>query len=189
MDTVQILCILRNVKSVLGVFLSYLPHSNTRYGSVIINDDPQTERGSHWLPIHFEPRSSSAYYFNSNDIIPTIEAFLKRNCTVFDYNTAQLQGLTSTFCSQYCCLFALCMDRGYNPKQFVGLFNANIADRQIDQFFTSEFGPLRKEPRGDQCSSNIYERYVNNYSFTIFISNVDLNGGCHRLRILEGEPR
>ena len=111
MDTVQIECILQNVKSFIGVFPSdFLPHSISRSGSFIINADPLTERGSHWLAIHFEPRSSSAYYFDSYGIfliIPTMQAFLKRNCTVWDYKATRLQVLMSTVCGQYCCLFAL----------------------------------------------------------------------------------
>ena len=50
------------------------------------------------------------------------------------------------------------MDRGYNPKQFVGLFNSDIADRQIKTLFSSEFGPLRKKPRGGQCSQSINKK-------------------------------
>jgi len=119
MDTVQILCTLRNVKWFLRVFLSdLLPQSITRSGSIIINTEPHTETGSHWLAIHFKPRSSIAYYFDSYGIfpiIPTIHAFLRRNCNVWDYNTLQLQGLTCTVCGQYCCLFVLYMDRGYTP--------------------------------------------------------------------------
>jgi len=133
----------------------------TQSGTVIINADPHTEGGSHWLAIHFEPRSSTAYYFDSYGFLPfirTIHAFLRRNCTVWDYNTVQLQGLTSTVCGQYCCMFALYMDRGYTPKQFVGLFSTDIADRQIDEIFTSEFGPLRDKPRGGQCSHSMYKR-------------------------------
>ena len=117
MDTVQVQCTLQNVKPFLGVFPSnLLPHSISQSGSVIINADPHTERGSHWLAIHFEPTSSSAYYFDSYGIfpiIPTIQEFLKLNCTVWDYNATQPYGLTSTVCGQYCCLFALYMDRGY----------------------------------------------------------------------------
>lgn len=70
---------------------------------------------------------------------------MRRNCSVRDYKL-QLQGPTSTVCGKYCCMFALYMDRGYTPKQFIGLFDADIADRQIEQMFTSEFQQLRGEP-------------------------------------------
>ena len=101
MDTVQILCTLRNVKSFLGVYPSdLLPHSIVQSFTVIINAEPHTEKGSQWLVIHFEPKASSAYYFDSYGIplVPAIHAFLRRNCTVWFYNTVQLQGLTSTVC-------------------------------------------------------------------------------------------
>jgi len=42
----------------------------------------------------------------------------------------------------------LYMDQGYTPKQFVGLFDAATAERQINRFFVSEFGPLRMPRRG-----------------------------------------
>jgi hypothetical protein len=159
---VQILCTLQNIKSFLRVFPSdLLPHSITRSGSIIVNTEPHTEKGSHWLAIHFEPKSSSAFYFDSyviSPIIPAIQTFLRRNCTVWNHNTVQLQGLTSTVCGQYCCLFTLYMDRGYTPKQFIGLFTTDNADRQVNRIFTSVFAPLRKELRGGQCR-NMYKRY------------------------------
>lgn len=162
MDTVQVLCTLRNVRSFLGVFPSdLLPHSIKRSGTIIINTDPHTERGSHWLAILIKPKSSSAYFFDSYGlppIISDIHAFLKRNCTVWEYNKVHLQGLTSTVCGQYCCLFALYMDRGYTPQEFVGLFKADMADQQIAEMFHLEFGSLRTKPRGGQCSYNFYIR-------------------------------
>jgi hypothetical protein len=99
MDTVQILCTLQNVKLFLGVFHShFLQHSITRSGIIIVNVDPHTEKGSHWLAINFETKSSSAIYYDSfviSPIIPTIQTFLRRNCTAKN-NTVQLQGLNSS---------------------------------------------------------------------------------------------
>ena len=48
--------------------------------------------------------------------------FVQRNSTTWDRNKRQLQSLTSDVCVKYCCLFALYMDRGYTPQQFVALF-------------------------------------------------------------------
>jgi len=89
MDTTQILCTLRNVSSFLGVFPSdMLPRSVTQSGTVIINADPHTEKCSHWLTVHFLPKSSSAYVFDSYCIIPLVP-------DTADYNRRKLQGLTS----------------------------------------------------------------------------------------------
>jgi len=162
MDTVQIMCTLNNIKSFLGAFPSdLLPHSITKPSTVIINTDAHTESGSHWLAIRLEPRSSTAFYFDSYGLYPhilTIQSFLKRNCIVLNYNKAQLQGPTSTVCGKYCCLFALYMDRGYSGKQFVSLFTPSLADQQVENLFAHEFGSLCGLPRGGQCCTNRYKR-------------------------------
>jgi len=116
MDIEQILYTLRDVSSFIDVFPSDLPpHSIARNCNVIIDADPQTERFSHCLVVHFRPKSSSPYYFDSYGIIqlvPEIQVSIKRNCTICDHNRSQLQGLTSNFSGKYCCPFALYMDRG-----------------------------------------------------------------------------
>jgi len=54
MNTTQIACTLKDVRSFLGVFPSdMLPRSVTQTGTVIINTDPHTEKDSHWLAVHF----------------------------------------------------------------------------------------------------------------------------------------
>jgi hypothetical protein len=160
MDTEQITCALKDVRSLLGIFPSdLLPHSIPKKTcTVILNADPHTKSGSHWLAIHFEPRSSSVYYFDSfgrPPYIPTIQNFLRRNCNVQEYNAIQLQGPSITLCGHYCCLFALHMDRGETPKHFVSLYNPGTADDRVAQRFKFQFGPLRKMPSGGQCCSSL----------------------------------
>jgi len=120
MDIVQILCTLRDVSSFLDAFPSdLLPQSITQTTTVIVNADPHTEGGSHWIAVHFRPKSSSVYYFDSYGIlplVPSIQAFIKRNCKTWDYNRRQLQGLTTDVCGKYCYLFALYMDRATRPR-------------------------------------------------------------------------
>ena len=138
MDTVQILCRLRDVSSYLDVFPSdFLPQSITRTSTVIINADPHTQGGSHCPGVHFRPKSSSAYYFDSYGIVllvPSILAFIDRNCTTWDYNRRVLQCLMPDVCGKYCCLFALYMDRGYTPQKVISIFDGCIhADQQVEQ--------------------------------------------------------
>ena len=139
-----------------------IPHSITRSGCLILNTDPHNLEGSHWLAIHLTPRAYSAYYFDSYGLppdIPQILSFLRRNCTVWEYNKLQLQGLTSTVCGKYCCLFALYVDRGFTPKQFVALFDVcgGKADSQVTAMFAAEFGSLRKDVCGGQCCRDYYK--------------------------------
>jgi len=134
MDTVQIQNALQDVNSFLGVYASdLLPRSIVQTGTIIVNTDPGTEKGSHWQAIHFQNphRSSSCYFFDSYSrppYIPYILYFIRRNCIVWQYNRTQLQGPTTTVCGEYCFFFALYMNRGYTPQQFVGLFAADNAD-------------------------------------------------------------
>jgi len=134
MYTTQILFTLKDVKSFLGVYPSdMLPRSVTRLGTVIINAKPHTEKSSHWLAVQLRPKSSNAYYLDSYGIVPlvhAIQAFIQRNYITWDHYRHQLQSLTSNNCGKYCCLFVLYMDRGFIPKQFVGLLRRLFFDRR-----------------------------------------------------------
>ena len=165
MDTVQIQHALQGLNSFLGVCASdLLPLSIAHTDTIIVNTNPHTEPGTYWQAIHFQNpnRFSSGYFFDSYGRcphIPGILDFIRRHCTVCQYNKTQLQVPTTTVCGEYCCLFALYMDRGYTPKQFEGLFAAaSDADQRIHQLFCSEFGPtLCKQRRGGQCCTSLYK--------------------------------
>ena len=143
MHKMQIRCTLRDVPSFLGVYPSDIrPPSITRSANLIVNTDTHTSKGTYWLAIHVQPRFYSVYFLDSYGLpplIPSILTFLRRACSVYEYNTIQLQGCTSSVCGEYCCLFALYIHRGYTPRQFVGLFDAATANRQISRLYASEF--------------------------------------------------
>jgi hypothetical protein len=153
----QITCELKNVQSFMSAFPSdLLPHSITMPSIIIVNTDNHTQPGTHGLAIRLEPRSSTAFYFDSYGLAPDIPDIQssRRNCTVLNYNNAQLQGPLSTVCGKYCSLFALYMDRGITSRQFVGLFTPGLADRQVEDLFAHEFGSVRRLARGGQCCSS-----------------------------------
>ena len=154
MDNLHILCTLRNVNSFLDVYASnLLPRSITKTCTVIVNADPHTKGGSHWLAVHFRTKSSYPYYFDSYSIVPfvpEIMEFVQRNYTTWDRKRRQMQSLNSDVCGKYCCLFSLYVDRGYTPEKCVALLNTP-ADRRVEDMFTAKFGA--EMPRGDwrQC--------------------------------------
>jgi hypothetical protein len=88
MDTWQILCTLRDVNSFLDVF----PTGSLRSSrpvlqpcNLIVNADPQTEGGSHWLAIRLTTCFSSAYYFDSYGIlaiVPSVQSFIRRKSMI-----------------------------------------------------------------------------------------------------------
>ena len=158
----QILCNLRDVPTLLGVCPSdllptMLPVS--RSTTLVVYTDPHIAEGTHWLATHLQTRSYSGYLFwflQLAHLVPHILAFLRRTCNVWACNATQLQVFTSTICGKYCCLFALYVDCGFTPNQFVGLFDGAIADRQVKRF-ASEFGLLREYPRGGHCCTCVYK--------------------------------
>jgi len=155
MHTVQITCTLKDIPKFLGVYPSdLLPTSIPKTGTVIINADPHTREGSHWLAIHFDTRLTWASYFDSYERAPSdpnILSFIKPNSAVWSYNTTSLQGPTSVVCGQCCCLFTRYVDKRITALQFVRLFTADDADRQEVEMFKAHFGPVCGTPTGGQC--------------------------------------
>jgi hypothetical protein len=138
-----------------------LPHSITQPSSIIVNTDAHTQSGTYWLAIRLEPMSSNAFYFDSYGLcpyVPDFQSFLRRNCTVLNYNNTQLQGPIRIICGEHCCLFAQYMDKVYTDKQFIGLFAPSLTDQQVENLFATESGSLCGVPRGGQCCTRRNKR-------------------------------
>ena len=91
MDAVQIICTLKHVKSFLSVYPSdRLPHSiHQQTSTVILNTDPHTHEGTHWLAIHFKPKSSTAFYEGRSNKTGTFNfTGIKRDASVAVLHTA-----------------------------------------------------------------------------------------------------
>jgi hypothetical protein len=183
---VQILCTLRNVKSFLGVYPSdLLPHSITQSGTIIINADSQTEKGSHWLAIHFEPKASTAYYIDSygiSPLFPAIHPFLRL------LHLLGLQHGTTARTDQHC-LWPLLLPirpvhgQRVHPKTIRRTFQLTWLTGKLKKLFSSEFGRLRKKPRGGQCSQSINKKLSTNGYFVICNTYVNRDRSSHRLRV------
>ena len=113
MDTVQIQHALQGVNSFLGVCASdFLPLSIVQTGTIIVNTDPHTEPGVHWLAIHFQNphRYSSGYFFDSYDrypFVPSILDYIRRhllsgNITKRNSKDLQLQSAANIAASSLC---------------------------------------------------------------------------------------
>jgi len=71
--------------------------------------------------------------------LPETLEFIRCNGTTWNHTRRQLQVLTIVVYGKYCCLFALYMDRGHTPKQFVSLFDAWNLDRHVEGMYVTEF--------------------------------------------------
>jgi hypothetical protein len=117
----------------------------------VLYTDRHKVPGSHWIAIQIQSRSCVIYYFDSYSLpplIPYIQSFINRNCTVCDYNSVQLQGPITAVCDKYCCLYSLYADIDNTPQNFVGVVGTVDTDRRVSELFKAEFGSYPKCCRG-----------------------------------------
>jgi hypothetical protein len=105
---------------ILGVFPSDLLLQFTerpKYGTVIINANPHTEGGSHWLSVHSRSKSSIAYCIDSSGLlllVPNLQTYIRRNSTT-GRRCRHWRGMSA---GKYCCLLVIYVDGFYTPIQF-----------------------------------------------------------------------
>jgi len=163
MDTWQILCTLRDVTSFLDVFPSdLLPPSRPVLKPCTHHQCRSPYRGRFTLASHtsYTPLFECLFRFIWHlPLVFSIQTLLHHNCTIWEYKKRQLQGLTSEVCGQYCCLFALYMDRGYTPQQFITLFaGRSNADRLVKQFSRLNLGPPCRVAAWINAAAAAYKR-------------------------------
>lgn len=97
----------------------------------IINTDPKTLPGQHWLAV-FITEKRSGEFFDSYGNPPdykyfpkSIYRFLQRNCVKISYNTRQVQDLFSTTCGQHCLFFLLQRCKG---NSFTDIIHSMYSD-------------------------------------------------------------
>jgi len=78
---------------------------------LIVNTDPQTEKGSHWLALYFPNREMAEFfdsYGNPPDFYQTnFKNFLNSHSRQWTYNHRCLQSLSSSMCGQFCVYFLI----------------------------------------------------------------------------------
>ena len=155
MDTLQIICSLWDVRSFLGVFPSdLLPHSITLSGIVIINADPYTQKLSHWLAVHFRPRSYSYFDFYG---LPRL--FQLSNLS---FDTIAPSGITTRYSCRVLLEPSAANTVVCKPCTWIEVTirsNSSASDKQTSKMFQPEFGRLRRVPRGGQYSQSMHKRY------------------------------
>jgi hypothetical protein len=126
--------------------IDMLPSSFTLPAIFIVNLDPHTLPGSHWVAIYI---SNLGYgeYFDSYGMKPLqhrLLYFLRLHTKYWTYNTCRLQGVISNVCGQYCCLYALYRASGQTMSAFTDEFthaNYCLNDRRVIKMFRQYLGP------------------------------------------------
>lgn len=112
--------------------------------SMIINTDPSTLPGTHWIAVYFD-LYGDAYYFDSFGRRPFSEQcnrFLKMNAQNVRINTLRLQSSDSYVCGMYCIYFLYFCVRHKSFRQILNRFtmkNYLSNDRIVCRFMYIKF--------------------------------------------------
>ena len=91
----------------------------------VINIDPDTKPGSHWVAVYFNHFGQATYFdsFGLSPYVPAIKTFITKNCNSLKYNSWILQSFYSQTCGLYCILFIKSLCRGQTLTYFLKRFN------------------------------------------------------------------
>ncbi len=137
MNTIQLNEILFNfpttTKNYVGTFaIDKIPKKITYLSSMIINNEPSTQIGSHWIAIYFFKNKKAIFFdsYGQSAKLYKLDKFLKKKSVSFIENTQMLQG-NSPYCGYYCVFFIIFMSLGYNLKTFLTFFKTPIENDSL----------------------------------------------------------
>ena len=105
----------------------------------VINSDPSSEPGEHWIDVYFDKRGRGEY-FDSYGLAPAfvgLESYMDTHSLAgWIYNRKTLQAYFSSFCGHYCVYFILFRCRSVPLHVIVSDFTSNLTenDRSISRF-------------------------------------------------------
>ena len=140
MDTMELLELLGRVDQCtrsrfLGVFPSDripVPRKDLEQQYLIINLDPASRPGSHWVAVHL--KGKRGLYFDSYGKAPfiyKIRKYLDDHCDDWTFNKIQRQSYTSTVCGQFCVVFCALRCRGLSMNR-INEYLAEIGEDELN---------------------------------------------------------
>jgi hypothetical protein len=129
MNTQEINKALTGVKGFKGVFsCNTLPFVKERPAAFIVNTDPSSEKGEHWVAIILANKCGE--YFDSFGfcpLVPEIAQYLARFCpNGLKYSQQTLQHPYSKTCGQYCIKYIKARLDGRSYEDFLADFSFNF---------------------------------------------------------------
>lgn len=121
----------------IGVFASdCLPSYILPSTAIVVNTDPHTESGEHWVVLYLDQEAKSnarercIEYFDSFGRPPyqaDFQKFLRHNShRPFKYNKYRIQGFNTSVCGHYCLTYLYCrLHYGMTMNDFVQLFDVD----------------------------------------------------------------
>ena len=157
MNTSQLMCVINSdpqlFASVLGVYSADQMPKYIRRGRFIVNTDERYKPGTHWYafylygfgrPALFDSYGKPPQHYNYDFL-----SCLRRNSSVWIYNTKKLQSNNSNVCGQYCLYFLIHRVRGQSLGDIVKFLEETSCTDQLEE---------------TSCT----DQYVNDYISRIF---------------------
>lgn len=123
-----------------GVYASdHLPLRLPSSSALVVNTDPHTKSGTHWIAIFLDANGKMEYMdsFGQPPLIPDHIKFIRRNSCCYRYNVQPLQSYGTSVCGQYCLVYLYLRSHGYAMKDFTTLFSEDVNknDLIVDKIF------------------------------------------------------
>jgi hypothetical protein len=121
-----------------------LPSMVDHPAALVINTDPSTMPGSHWVAIYVDSGGRGEYFDSYGDAPENVECvkFLNTNCRGgrnWIFSKKELQAMDSNVCGQYCVGFLKWRVRGGSLEEFQNQFGSDTDrnDKSIAQAISS----------------------------------------------------
>ena len=142
MDTLQIERILKNNSCAKKIFKGVYPKDQlptVEYpGSYVVNTDPSTAPGEHWVAVFFNHQGSAEFFDNCglHSIVHGLTDFLDSHSSFWICNSKTLQSLISEVCGHYTVYYILFRSRGCSLFEILTHFSSSISlnDKTVGRF-------------------------------------------------------
>lgn len=124
----------------IGVYASdCLPRKIAPSTALIVNTDPHTKRGTHWVALYLDGNGYLEYFdsFGQPPFVLDHIRFIRRNSFLYRFNSKVLQNYDSDLCGHYCLGYLFFRSNGFTMSHFVKLFSKNLIsnDYYISELF------------------------------------------------------
>ena len=121
-----------------GVFAcNELPEVSTRPSVIVVNTDPASRPGRHWICINFDV-DGHGEVFDSFGLRPqrVFERYMDKHCIAWTFNKKRMQSVISRFCGHYCIWYCMMKFRRVTLNE---LSNAMSTDTGLNDFLVHRF--------------------------------------------------